>query len=62
MGTLMCSYAFLYTFKAFLYTFNENNREPIFLLLLLTVVRSVRLASIVHDQDYYYHYLLQHYL
>lgn len=30
MFTLMCSYAFLYTFNAFHYTFNGNHQEPIF--------------------------------
>lgn len=43
MCTLMCSYACLCTFKAFLYTFNGNHRELFF--LLLTVVRSVRLLQ-----------------
>lgn len=54
MSTLLCSYAFLYIFAM------EIVEHLIF--LLLTVMGSVPLLSIVHDQDYYYHYLLQRHL
>lgn len=51
---LLCIYAFLYTFAT------ETVETLIF--LLLTVTGSVPLFSTVHDQDYYYHYLLQRHL
>lgn len=35
MCTLKCSYAFLYAFKAFLYTFKVNPREPIFFVVVI---------------------------
>lgn len=54
MYILLCSYAFLYTFAM------EIVESLIF--LLLTVMGSVPLASVVHNQDYYYHYLLQRHL